>query len=80
MLTKRRCTATGVINFFSMHEPHIAVGSVVKRDTRSAYVWHYHGTTGSAGGTASDLAGAERAIGRHHRQAMASEGDDRYAA
>jgi hypothetical protein len=80
MLTKRRCTATGVINFFARHEPHIAVGTVIPRSQPVHYVWHFHGETGPAAGLARDWQTAERAINERFREARQAEDDDRRAA
>ena len=80
MLVKRRCTATGIINFYSKQEPYIAVGSVISRAGPVPYVWRYHGETRQAGGAAHDWKTVERAINDLHRQALRAEADDRCAA
>ena len=80
MLTTRRCTATGVINFFTRQEPHIAVGTVIPRLKPEHYVWHFHGDTGPAAGLTRDLRSAENAINHHFRLARQAEGGDRCAA
>ena len=80
MLTKRRCTATGVINFFARHEPHIAVGSAIPLRGPAKYLWHYHGDVAAATGTAADLSAVERLLNEHHRRARRAEADDRQAA
>ena len=80
MLSKRRCIATGVVNFFVQNEPHLAVASVVKPARADRYVWRYHGEDCPACGTAFDLRAAETAVNEHHRHAMRSHGDGRVAA
>lgn len=80
MLTKRHCTITGVINFYARNEPLIAVGSVIHRADSPPYIWHYHGETRSASGTAVDLPAVERFLNENHRKAMAHHGSDRQAA
>ena len=68
MLIKRRCTATGVINFYSKQDPYIAVGSVISRSGPAPYIWRYHGEEHPAGGEARDWKAVERAINEHYRQ------------
>ena len=80
MLTKRRCSATGAINFFSRHEPYIAIGTVVARFEPAQYIWRYHGETLTAGGTVYDWRDAEKAIQEHHHLARQNERDRRCAA
>ena len=69
MLTKRRCPATGAINFYSRQEPFIAVGTVIPSGEPVRYVWHYHGGATPAAGLAYDWRAVELAIGEHHRRA-----------
>ena len=85
MLSKRRCTATGVINFYARQDPHLAVGSIVPRAvvppvSKVLYVWHYHGASAAAAGTASDWQSAEIAINEQHRQARVADVCERFAA
>ena len=69
MLTKRRCPATGAINFYSRQEPYIAVGTVIRKGVPAHYVWHYHGGATPAAGLAYDWRAVEHAISEHHRLA-----------
>ena len=70
MLTKRRCPATGAINFYTRHEPYIAVGTVIPSGgPHVRYVWHYHGGATPAAGLACVWRAVEQAIGEHHRRA-----------
>ena len=80
MLIKRRCTATGVVNFFTKQEPFIAIGSVISRTGAEPFVWRYHGDMVAAGGTARDWRDVERAIDTHHRRAEAEQDQARCAA
>lgn len=80
MLIKRRCTATGVINFFSKQEPYIAVGSVISRGGPATYIWRYHGEVRPAGGAAHDWKAVERAMNDQHRREENAREDDRRAA
>lgn len=61
MLSKRRCPHTGVINFFFDVEPHIAVGSLVKRG-RHDFLWWCHAQPCECAGMTSDKELAERRI------------------
>jgi hypothetical protein len=80
MLTKRRCTATGAINFFARHEPYIAVGTIIAREAPEHYVWHFHGEAGPAAGLSRDCQSAEKAITDHYLRARATEEKGRCAA
>ncbi len=79
MLIKRRCIATGVVNFYSKHEPHIAIGSVTTRVGPVPYVWRYHGESLTTGGTAREWVAVERALNAQHRRAQ-DEAAERCAA
>ena len=80
MLIKRRCTATGVINFYSKQEPHIAVGSVISRTGPVSFIWRYHGEARPAAGTARDWRAVEHAMNEHYRQEVTAREGDRRAA
>lgn len=81
MLIKRRCTATGVINFFSKNEPFIAVGSVTTRNSEPHYIWHYHGEATSVSGVAIDWQTVERVMNAHHSRARQdAQAQSRHAA
>lgn len=80
MLIKRRCTATGVINFFSQQEPYLAVGSVISRSGPIPFIWRYHGEARPAAGAARDWKTVERAMNDQHRREVTAREDDRRAA
>lgn len=61
MLIKRRCPHTGVVNFFSRAEPHMAVGSIVPRDDHH-FTWRYYADPFVCGGQADDMFAAEREV------------------
>lgn len=61
MLIKRRCPHTGVVNFFSHAEPHMAVGSIVPRDDHH-FTWRYYAEPFVRGGQADDMFSAEREV------------------
>lgn len=80
MLIKRRCTATGIINFYSKNEPYIAVGSVISRSNGPAYVWRYYGEDRACGGTACDMKAVERVMVEQHRRSTIANQEGRCAA
>jgi hypothetical protein len=80
MLIKRRCTATGVINFYSKQEPYIAIGSVISRPGPNPFIWRYYGETRPAGGAEQEWKAVERAMNDHHRRALTALEGDRHAA
>ncbi|MDX2201720.1 MAG: hypothetical protein NW223_03150 [Hyphomicrobiaceae bacterium] len=61
MLSKRRCPYTGVVNFYSDEDPHMAVGSVVAGNERG-FFWRYYTEPFARGGLASDIGSAEREV------------------
>ena len=80
MLIKRRCTATGIINFYSKNEPYIALGSAISRMNGPAYVWRYYGKDTPCGGTARDLSAVEQVMTEQHRRAVLARVEGRHAA
>ena len=70
MLNKKRCKATGVVNFYVRGEPHLAVATAVVQGTAQPVIWHYHGESSSAAGVADDLRTVERAVNEHHSRAL----------
>ena len=68
MLLVKRCPHTGVINVFARAEPFLAIGSVVRADTRSCR-WHcYLGQPAS--GVAPDMHTAERRLVGRYRELL----------
>lgn len=61
MLSKRRCPYTGVVNFYSSEDPHMAVGSVVA-GSEKCFFWRYYTEPFARGGLAADLGSAEREV------------------
>lgn len=61
MLIKRRCPHTGVVNFFSDTEPHLAVGSIVARDDHH-FTWRYYEEPYVRAGQTGDMPAAEREL------------------
>ncbi len=61
MLSKRRCPYTGVLNFYSEEDPHLAVGSVVA-SAGHRYVWRYYTEPYARGGSTADMGTAEREV------------------
>jgi hypothetical protein len=68
MLSKRRCPYTGVINFYSGQDPHLAIGSVVKV-ARSRYHWRFYADPCAGVGIAKDLGSAEARLCELSREA-----------
>lgn len=62
MLSKRRCPYTGVVNFYSSEDPHMAVGSVVLAGSERGFFWRYYTEPFARGGLAADLGSAEREV------------------
>ena len=61
MLSKRRCTYTGVVNFFSADEPHFSVGSVVKT-VGAGYLWRCYAEPFALAGAEADIEAAEQRV------------------
>jgi hypothetical protein len=74
MLSKRRCPHTGVVNYFFAADPHLAVGSVVKREP-SGYLWRCYTEPCEAAGSAADMRTAERRVIALCRRAAGKQGD-----
>lgn len=73
MLIKRRCPHTGVVNFFSRTEPHLAVGSIVSGDDHH-FTWRYYAEPYVRAGQAVDMPSAEREVRESSR--LAARGSD----
>ena len=58
MITKRRCPHTGIVNFYEMGEPLLAIGSVSAGAEPARYVWRSYSDDQEAG-VARDSAVAE---------------------
>lgn len=69
MLIKRRCPHTGVVNFYSQVEPHLAVGSIVSGDDQH-FTWRYHAEPYVRAGQADDMPTAEREVREIGRLAL----------
>jgi hypothetical protein len=74
MLLKRECPHTGVVNFFFVGDPHIAVGSVVKAES-GGYYWRCYADPYTAVGAAADLKSAEARVADLCRKAAAHLAD-----
>jgi hypothetical protein len=61
MLIKRRCPHTGVVNFYSRTEPHMAVGSIVSGDDHH-FTWRYYAEPFVRAGQSDDMPSAEREL------------------
>ena len=64
MLSKR-CPFTGIINFYSEGDPHLAIGSITSlqaRSNASGFTWRCYSDGGITGGIAPDLQTAERRL------------------
>lgn len=64
MLTKR-CPFTGIINFYSDVDPHLAIGSIAHgaaSERASVFKWRCYTDDGFNGGIAPDLQTAERRL------------------
>jgi hypothetical protein len=66
MLSSRRCPYTGVVNFYSVQDPHFAVGSIARcgtsAATNSAFAWRCYAGEAASSGVAPDLKTAERRL------------------
>ncbi len=63
MISKRYCPHTGVVNYFAVTNPFVAVGSVSKIGTQSHYAWRCY-LDDPVSGTAPDVAIAETELKR----------------
>ncbi len=65
MLLSKHCPHTGVVNFFDVSEPHIAIGSITKCGTSAAsegYTWRFYAVDGAPAGHAPDEFSAEQQL------------------
>jgi hypothetical protein len=72
MLSRRRCPHTGVVNFYFVDEPHLAVGSVVKAG-RSGYLWRCYADPCAGVGSEVDAQAAEKRVAELCAQALARQ-------
>lgn len=72
MLIKRRCPHTGIVNFFLVADPHLAIGSV-RQTGSSEYLWRCYAEPFAATGNVSDMKTAERCITERCRKAENSD-------
>ncbi len=63
MLSKSRCPFTGVVNFFTLADPLLSVGSVAVTGAPARYVWRCH-VGDEASGLAPDISLAEAQLRR----------------
>lgn len=64
-LSSRRCPYTGVVNFFDLSNPHVAVGSIARCGTSAAdtgFTWRCYSGESESAGRAPDLQTAERRL------------------
>ncbi len=70
MLSKRRCPHTGVVNFFFVSDPHLAVGSIVKVEG-TGYLWRCYADPYAGVGSEADIRTAEQRVAELCRRAAA---------
>jgi hypothetical protein len=63
MLSKRRCPHTGIVNFYALADPHVAIGSVTQTGKLTRYAWRCY-IDDEAGGLAPNVATAEDRLRR----------------
>lgn len=64
-LSSRRCPHTGVVNFYAVTDPHIAIGSIARCGTAadvSGFAWRCYTAAAESSGRAPDLKTAERRL------------------
>ena len=63
MLSAKRCPHTGVVNFYSEIDPHLAIGSIARCGTSAAgFTWRCHGSGAERSGRAPDLESAQQRL------------------
>lgn len=64
MIVRKRCPYTGVVNFYSDSEPHMALGSIAvmsRSQISNGYAWRSY-SDDRGGGAALDFDVAERSL------------------
>jgi hypothetical protein len=65
LLSSRRCPHTGVVNFYAVAEPHMAIGSISRCGTAAqsdGFAWRCYTGAAESSGRAPDLRTAERRL------------------
>ena len=63
MLFAKRCPHTGVVNYFSASDPHLAVASIARCGTSAAgFTWRCHASGAERSGLAPDLESAQQRL------------------
>lgn len=63
MLSAKRCPHTGIVNYFSELDPHLAVGSIARCGTSAAgFTWRCHAGGAERSGRAPDLESAQQRL------------------
>jgi hypothetical protein len=68
----RRCSHTGIVNYFSHVDPYLSVGSIIEIGQSSGYEWRCYIGDEAAAGAAPDLETAECCLRRHVHRAEGS--------
>ncbi len=59
----KRCSHTGVVNFFTKTDPFVAIGSIVEAGRKQGeYHWRVYDAARTISGIAADMAEAERRL------------------
>jgi hypothetical protein len=87
MLVVRRCPFTGVVNFFTDDDPHLAVGSIARCGTAApsadaGFTWRCYDMDAPSAGLAPDRETAERRLTNYFAmvRSMAPDGVGETAA
>lgn len=68
MLSKQRCPHTGIVNFFTVNDPFLSVGSIMKQaDREDVYCWRWYDAARTITGIAADMRSAEEGLRQAHR-------------
>jgi hypothetical protein len=63
MLSVKRCPHTGVVNYYSESDPHLAVGSIARCGTSAVgFTWRCHAGGAERSGRAPDLESAQQRL------------------
>ena len=65
MLLSKHCPHTGVVNFYDVSEPHIAIGSITKSRSglkSQSYTWRFYALDEAPFGYSADERSAEHSL------------------
>lgn len=79
MLISRSCPHTGILNYYSVREPFLAVGSVQPLPGLGV-AWRCYISDRPASGATADLKAAEQQLKAHVRTAERQAAEERIAA